>query len=168
MAATTKNVARNAATGATPPGLRLQLDIQRAGQGADEPSDAQLRKFARAALLDIGGLHSLTIRLVDADESAALNAQYRHRSGPTNVLSFPFEAPPGIPSNLLGDLVICTPVVQQEAAEQGKPLLAHWAHMVVHGVLHLRGYDHLTPVEAGKMETLETAILARLGYANPY
>lgn len=156
------------ATSDTVPALRLRLDIQRASVAAAQPSDAQLRKFARAALMDMGGSLTLSIRLVDKDESAALNSHYRHKSGPTNVLSFPFEAPPGMTLNLLGDLVICTPVVRREAEEQGKPLLAHWAHMVVHGVLHLRGYDHLTPTEAECMETLETAILARLGYANPY
>lgn len=150
------------------PALRLQLDVQRASAADDLPADAQLRAWARAALADSGGTHALTVRLVDAAESAELNRAYRHKPGPTNVLSFPFEAPPGISSRLLGDLVICAEVVRREAREQGKPLDAHWAHMVVHGVLHLRGYDHLTDVEAAGMEALETEILARLGYPDPY
>jgi probable rRNA maturation factor len=148
--------------------VRLALDVQRASAAEDLPSDKQLRCWARAALADIGGSHELTVRIVDAPESAALNAEYRHKQGSTNVLSFPFEAPPGMNTRLLGDLVVCADVVQREAREQGKPPQAHWAHMIVHGVLHLRGFDHLTDVEAQTMETLETEILARLGYPNPY
>ncbi len=150
------------------PALRLYLDVQRASKSAALPGDAQLRSWARAALTDIGGTHELTLRLVDEGESAELNSGYRHKSGPTNVLSFPFEAPPGVASRLLGDLIICAQVVEREAREQGKNALAHWAHMVVHGILHLRGYDHLTDAEAAAMEMLETTILARLGYADPY
>lgn len=150
------------------PALRLFLDVQRASRARTLPGDDRLRSWARAALADIGGTHELTLRLVDEAESAALNAEYRHKQGPTNVLSFPFEAPPGAASRLLGDLVICAPVVMREAQAQHKDVQAHWAHMVVHGVLHLRGYDHLTDIEASTMEALETAILARLGYANPY
>jgi probable rRNA maturation factor len=150
------------------PGVRLALDVQRASVAAELPGEAQLRRWARAALADIGGNHELTVRIVDAPESAALNAEYRHKQGPTNVLSFPFEAPPGMSSRLLGDLVLCADVVQHEAREQGKSPQAHWAHMIVHGVLHLRGFDHLTTVEAQAMETLETEILACLGYPNPY
>ena len=150
------------------PGVRLALDVQRASVAAELPSDTQLRRWARAALADIGGNHELTVRIVDAPESADLNADYRHKQGPTNVLSFPFEAPPGVNSRLLGDLVLCADVVQREAREQGKSPQAHWAHMIVHGVLHLRGFDHLTMIEAQAMETLETEILACLGYTNPY
>jgi probable rRNA maturation factor len=148
--------------------VRLALDVQRVSEAQDLPGDKQLRSWARAALADIGGSHELTVRIVDVSESAALNAEYRHKQGPTNVLSFPFEAPPGLRSRLLGDLVVCADVVQREAREQGKLPLAHWAHMIVHGVLHLRGFDHLTDSEAQAMETLETEILARLGYPNPY
>ena len=149
-------------------GVRLALDVQRVSTAPDLPSDAQLRRWARAALADIGGSHELTVRIVDVPESAALNSEYRRKQGPTNVLSFPFEAPPGIRTRLLGDLVLCAEVVRGEAREQGKLLQAHWAHMIVHGVLHLRGFDHLTAAEAHAMETLETEILARLGYPNPY
>lgn len=151
-----------------PPPVRLALDVQRASKASDIPSDTHLRRWARAALADLGGSHELTVRIVDANESAALNTEYRHKHGPTNVLSFPFGAPPGLRTRLLGDLVVCADVVRREAREQGKPPLAHWAHMIVHGVLHLRGFDHLTDADARVMETLETEILARLGYPNPY
>ena len=97
-----------------------------------------------------------------------LNLTYRGKDKPTNVLSFPFEAPPGIEMPLLGDLIICRQVVEQEASEQGKPLEAHWAHMVVHGSLHLLGYDHIEDDEAEEMEGLETEIMLALGYEDPY
>ena len=105
---------------------------------------------------------------MDEDEGAELNEAYRRKQGPTNVLSFPFEAPPGVELSLLGDIVVCAPVVAREAGEQGKILESHWAHMVVHGCLHLLGYDHMEPVEAEAMEALETEILGGLGYPNPY
>jgi probable rRNA maturation factor len=148
--------------------LRLYLDVQRNSRARDLPSDAQLRSWARAALAGAGGTHEVTLRLVDEAESAQLNSTFRHKAGPTNVLSFPFSAPPGARSRLLGDLVVCAPVVARESAEQHKELMAHWAHMVVHGVLHLRGYDHVRIADAKAMEALETRILARLGYPNPY
>jgi probable rRNA maturation factor len=108
------------------------------------------------------------VRIVDEQESAELNEQYRHKQGPTNVLSFPFECPPGVELNLLGDLVICAPVVQREAQQQQKQELAHWAHMVVHGTLHLLGYDHLQQDEAEAMENREIRIMEDLGYSDPY
>lgn len=110
----------------------------------------------------------MTIRLVDEAESHELNLTYRGKDKPTNVLSFPFEAPPGIEMPLLGDLIICRQVVEQEAKEQQKPLEAHWAHMVVHGSLHLLGYDHIEDDEAEEMESLETEIMLALGYEDPY
>lgn len=111
----------------------------------------------------------LTIRIVDVAESQQLNHIYRHKSYPTNVLSFPFAAPvPELQTMLLGDLVICAPVVVQEAVEQNKPILAHWAHMVVHGVLHLLDFDHQHDADASVMEALEINILADLGFADPY
>ena len=110
----------------------------------------------------------LTVRIVDEAEMAELNARYRHKTGPTNILSFPFEPPPGVQLNLLGDLVIAAPVVQREAREQGKTESAHWAHMIVHGTLHLLGYDHQELAEAEDMEAREIRILQELGYANPY
>ena len=110
----------------------------------------------------------LTIRIVGLEEITELNERYRHKTGPTNILSFPFEAPPGVELNLLGDLVIAATVVAREAQEQHKTEAAHWAHMVVHGTLHLLGYDHQTPAEAEDMEAREIRILQTLGYANPY
>lgn len=110
----------------------------------------------------------LTIRTVDADESQLLNRDYRGQDKPTNVLSFPFDSDIPLPVRLLGDLVICVPVMAQEAAEQDKPLLHHWAHLVVHGTLHLLGYDHIEDNEAAHMEQLETELLATLDIPDPY
>ncbi len=114
----------------------------------------------------------MTVRIVELDEITLINEQYRQKTGPTNVLSFPFEAMPGMPAELqeseLGDVIVCAAVVKAEAAEQGKSPVAHWAHMIVHGTLHLLGYDHLHDREAEEMESLEITVLAGLGYANPY
>lgn len=110
----------------------------------------------------------MTIRLVDEAESHELNLTYRGKDKPTNVLSFPFEVPDGIELPLLGDLVICRQVVEKEAAEQGISLESHYAHLAIHGTLHLLGYDHLTDEEATEMESLETEIMQSLGYADPY
>lgn len=133
------------------------------------PGEVLFQQWARAAAdATANEAAELSIRVVDEDESAGLNQTYRHKSGPTNVLSFPCEVPAGVPNDLLGDLVICAPVVAREALEQGKNPEAHWAHMVIHGVLHLRGYDHLQEDEAEQMEALEVEILDGLGYPNPY
>ena len=110
----------------------------------------------------------LCLRLVGAEEMAQLNQHYRGKPGPTNVLSFPADLPESLQLPLLGDIVICAPVVAREAVEQGKPAAAHWAHMTVHGALHLLGYDHICEAEATEMEDLETAILATLGFPCPY
>ncbi|WP_406732786.1 rRNA maturation RNase YbeY [Vibrio scophthalmi] len=110
----------------------------------------------------------VTVRIVDEQESHQLNLEYRGKDKPTNVLSFPFEVPEGMEMNLLGDLIICRQVVEQEAVEQDKPALAHWAHMVVHGSLHLLGYDHIEDDEAEEMESLETEIMQTMGYQDPY
>ncbi len=149
--------------------MTLYLDLQLATQAQDLPSQAQLEAWVTAALQGAGREETeLTIRIVDDAESQALNSQYRGKDKPTNVLSFPFEAPPGIALPLLGDLVICAPVVAQEAQEQGKTLAAHWAHMVIHGTLHLLGYDHIKDQDAERMEAKETALLDSLGYPDPY
>ena len=125
------------------------------------PSPGRLRQWAEAAL---GGERAeLTVRIVGARESQALNRRFRGKDKPTNVLSFPYEEP-----GVLGDLVVCAPVVNREAREQGKARAAHWAHMVVHGVLHLRGFDHIRNAEARVMESRERAILARLSFPDPY
>lgn len=147
------------------------VDIQVATRAAQLPSKQQFEQWVAAALatVDTGSSESeLTIRLVDAEESQALNSQYRHKDKPTNVLSFPSDLPAELQIPLLGDLVICAPVVEQEARVQGKPPEAHWAHMVIHGTLHLLGYDHIEDDEAHIMERLETQILAGLNYADPY
>ena len=144
----------------------LAVEVQRA---ADEPlpADAALTRWAEAAWQGEGDAE-VVIRLVGADESQALNRDYRGKDRPTNVLSFPFDVPPGVPCDHLGDLVICAPVVQAEATEQGKSPDSHWAHMVVHGMLHLQGFDHMDEAEAEEMEGIEREILARLGYPDPY
>jgi len=108
------------------------------------------------------------VRLVDIAEMKTLNETYRDKAGPTNVLSFPSDLPDDLQLPLLGDIVICAPVVRAEAAEQGKNLTAHWAHMTIHGTLHLLGYDHIAEEEAAAMEALESAILKRLDYPCPY
>ena len=110
----------------------------------------------------------LTVRIVGMAEMVELNETYRHKDGVTNVLSFPFEPPPGIPLSQLGDIIVCAPVVKDEAAQQDKPVMQHWAHMVIHGLLHLLSYDHITEAEAEEMETLEVEILSGLGIPNPY
>lgn len=145
----------------------VELDLQLASENAGIPSIEDFQRWVDAALADHDGAQ-LTVRVVDEAEITELNRTYRNKDKPTNVLSFPFEAPAEIELPLLGDIVICAKVVQDEAAEQGKPLHAHWAHMVIHGCLHLLGYDHLEDQEAESMEGLEISLLADLGYANPY
>lgn len=110
----------------------------------------------------------LTIRVVDRDEITRLNKNYRQVDGSTNVLSFPFEPIEDIETNLLGDIAICAEVVAEEATEQGKQWEAHWAHMVIHGILHLCGYDHVCLKDADEMEALEVRVLSVLGYSDPY
>jgi len=144
------------------------LDLQLAC--ADEnhlPAESDFQRWLEAAVTPFQPESEVTIRLVDEAESNELNLTYRGKDKPTNVLSFPFEAPPGIELPLLGDLIICRQVVEQEAAEQGKTVEAHWAHMVVHGTLHLLGYDHIEDEEAEEMEALETEIMLALGYPDP-
>jgi probable rRNA maturation factor len=149
--------------------MKLQLSVQYGAARAGLPATTTLQRWATAALHGLGRRRvALGVRIVGAAESAALNHRFRRQRGPTNVLSFPFEAPSGIRSELLGDLVICAPVVRREAREQQKPLRAHWAHMVVHGILHLRGYDHLKRQDATAMEKKEIRILKELGFTNPY
>ena len=149
--------------------MSLDLDLQLASTSTQIPSEEQIQTWASAALMTDNGLDmEVTIRIVDAAESQQLNHQYRGKDRPTNVLSFPFEAPPGVELPLLGDLVICAPVVEQEAAEQQKTLTAHWAHMTIHGMLHLQGYDHILDPDAEVMENLEKDLMHQLGFDNPY
>ncbi|MFZ3205850.1 MAG: rRNA maturation RNase YbeY [Pseudomonas sp.] len=147
----------------------LELDLQVATQAADLPSEAQFRSWCETALRQRTADSELTIRLVDEAEGRELNRTYRQRDYATNVLSFPADVPDemlDIP--LLGDLVICVPVVEREAGEQDKSLEAHWAHLVIHGCLHLLGYDHIDDAEAEEMEALERTLLAELGHPDPY
>jgi len=132
------------------------------------PTEDNFQHWLDAVIPKFQAESEVTIRLVDSGESQTLNATYRGKNTPTNVLSFPFEVPNGIELPLLGDLVICRQIVEQEAQEQNKPVLAHWAHMVIHGSLHLLGYDHLSDDEAEEMESLEAEIMLELGYADPY
>ena len=145
-----------------------EIEIQTVVKCEELPSADQLQRWVDAALADYPTDTELVIRIVDKEESSQLNEQYRHKQGPTNILSFPFEVPEGVPLNLLGDLVICAPVVAEEAGAQNKPLENHWAHIVVHGILHLLGYDHIDEVDAEEMESKEIAILAQLNISNPY
>jgi probable rRNA maturation factor len=144
------------------------IEVQYASDAEPLPTEASLQHWARAALPPDTQWSGLVIRVVDEDESLELNSQYRGKDKATNVLSFPFEVPDGIELNHLGDLVICAGVVNREAAEQGKPTEHHWAHMVVHGVLHLRGYDHLSDAQASEMEALEKQVLGELDIPDPY
>lgn len=152
--------------------MRLKLDVQYATQAADVPDKADLMQWARAALAGVPSgapvSSEVTVRIVDEPESAALNERYRRKQGATNVLSFPYDEPPVVDGRLSGDLVICAPIVQREARAQGVPEIAHWAHMVVHGIMHLRGYDHIDEQEAAVMEGLEVEVLRKLGFPNPY
>ena len=146
----------------------IELDLQVASDG-QAPSLAQLQQWCALALRQRSADSELTIRLVDETEGRELNNTWRHKDYATNVLSFPADVPDGLLDiPLLGDLVICVPVVEREAAEQGKSLEAHWAHLVIHGSLHLLGYDHIDDAEAEEMESLEQNLLAELGHPDPY
>lgn len=144
------------------------LDIQIATEISDYPSEQQFQQWVDTVLTNQDQNSEIVIRLVDAAESAELNQQYRHKPGPTNILSFPFEAPEGIEMDLLGDLVICAPKIVDEAQQQNKQLNDHWAHITIHGILHLLGYDHIEDSEAEEMEALEIKFLNMLKIANPY
>jgi len=140
---------------------KLAATIQYASEADNVPSASQFRKWAKAALrVDT----EVTIRIVDAEEGQMLNNTYRGKDYATNVLTFPLTEDP----YLMGDIIICAPVVAAEAKEQLKSLEAHYAHLTVHGILHLHGYDHETEPQAELMEGLETAIVTKLGYASPY
>ena len=145
------------------------VDLQIATENIEGlPTEEQIVQWATAAVQPEGDEVEMTVRIVDEAESHELNLTYRGKDRPTNVLSFPFECPDEVELPLLGDLVICRQVVEREAVEQEKPLMAHWAHMVVHGSLHLLGYDHVEDNEAEEMESLETQIMQGLGFEDPY
>ena len=141
---------------------RLTLTVQRAADDADLPARGLLRRCVVAALERDA---DITLRFVDRDEARRLNRRYRRQDRPTNVLSFVYDDERDV---LRGDIVLCTPVLRREAQQQGKALAAHCAHLIVHGTLHLQGYDHVEGADAARMEAHEAAILERLGYADPY
>ena len=151
----------------------LTLVLQIASEHTDLPDPELFDTWTELFSKEISGLSGeYGIRLVDEEESRQLNSDYRNKDTPTNVLSFPFEAPSGMPDDYeetyLGDLVICVPLVIAEAAQQNKPELHHWAHLVCHGLLHLCGYDHIDDADAEEMELLEVKILGKLQIPNPY
>ena len=144
------------------------VEVQRACPASGVPSPAEIVRWAGAALAGRSEDARMTVRVVGEAEGAALNARYRRRAGATNVLAFAFDAPELPSLRILGDVVVCAPVAAREAREQSKRLDAHWAHLVVHGTLHLLGYDHDGPGPAREMEAVEREILGRLGYPDPY
>ena len=148
----------------------LNINIQNACSDPNIPNEEQLQQWALLALGKRVAAGALTLRIVDAAESQGLNHHYRQQDKPTNVLAFPFEAFPGLEPRepIIGDVVICTAIVNQEATQQHKTANAHWAHIVIHGVLHLLGYDHIEASQAKVMESLEIDLLQQLGYADPY
>ena len=148
--------------------MNLSIDIQKACASEDSPDEDSIKRWVSAAIRDERDECELSIRIVDEQESADFNQRYRGKSGATNVLSFPFDAVTPEPLPILGDLVICAPVLVREAAEQQKTITAHWARIVIHGVLHLLGYDHIEDQDAEQMECLETEIMLVLDFPPPY
>ena len=153
----------------------LHVDIQVASTSQNLPNQGQIDQWALAAITaacQASGQErqeaEISLRIVDNDEGTELNEHWRQKQGPTNVLSFPSDFPAELNLPLLGDLVVCSPVVEREALEQGKSLQAHWAHMIVHGTLHLLGYDHIADEEAQEMEALESQVIQQLGFPDPY
>lgn len=146
---------------------RLRIDIENAS-GAKIPANAAIKLWIGAAIGEHRNKAEVSVRITGADEIKTLNQQYRGKDYATNVLSFPADLPPEIKLPHLGDIVICAEVVEREAREQNKMSEAHWAHMLIHGTLHLLGYDHIDDAEAEKMEALEIDILRALNFANPY
>lgn len=144
------------------------IEIQQESESSDVPDSSLLQTWVDAALKDYPADTELVIRIVDKPEISQLNEHYRAKPGPTNILSFPLDAPDYIETNLLGDLVVCAPILVEEALAQHKPLEHHWAHIIVHGVLHLLGYDHIEDDQAEVMEAKEIEILAQLHIDNPY
>ena len=146
------------------------VDIQTVSISENLPSEQQIQLWVDTALAEVNRETEIVVRIVDEPESAELNLTYRHKQGATNILSFPVEIPEGIDLefDLLGDLVICAPVLEQEALQQGKILEHHWAHIIIHGVLHLLGYDHIDNEQAEEMENKEITLLHTLHIDNPY
>ena len=150
-----------------PVSIEMSVSESLESEEEDIPDAAQLQKWAERACLSDDQLVT-SVRIVGNDEMRELNSTWRGRNKPTNVLSFPMQSPDDIDLKILGDLVLCAPVINAEAGQQHKPAHAHWAHMVVHGMLHLQGYDHVDDQQAEEMEALEIRILEQLGFDNPY
>jgi len=151
--------------------MSITVDIDNASNSENVPNNNDITHWATHALSvrdKPQAAAELSVRIVDAQEIQTLNARYRHKDKPTNVLSFPADLPDGIDIPLLGDIIICASVVEQEAQEQDKTLESHWAHMLIHGTLHLLGYDHIEDDDADIMEDLETQLLNAIGIKNPY
>ena len=152
--------------------MRTELEIQRATTSINTPDDNQFQLWVNAIDVQQDKSFSLSIRIVEEPEARQFNREYRNRDYATNILSFPVELPKGLPvevrQSLLGDLLICAPVVAREAREQKRPEADHWAHLTVHGILHLLGYDHEQDEAALVMESLEKEILNKLGISDPY
>jgi probable rRNA maturation factor len=145
----------------------IELEVQRMVDAVGIPADEQIRQWAERVLSDQAAA-VVNVRIVDQAEGWALNKQWRGKDSATNVLSFPASVPEIDGMHVLGDVVLCAPVIEREALEQGKSLEAHWAHLVTHGLLHLLGFDHTEAEQARAMESREIEILSTLGYANPY
>ena len=154
--------------------MTVVVDLQLSDNNLNSPTQIECEKIVQSVMdaLKINDSKECTIRVVGREESATLNEQYRNKEGATNVLSFAFESPVDInlqmEIDLLGDLVICAPLVADQASEQNKTIEMHWTHLIVHGILHLLGYDHLNEVDSDVMETLECKIMSNLGYPDPY
>ena len=146
----------------------IELVVQNVSAAADLPTENDIRPWVESALADYPDAAAVTIRMVDEQEGRKLNQQFRNRDYATNVLSFPADVPGIIDLPDLGDIVLCVPVIAREAVEQGKNPMDHWAHLVVHGVLHLLGHDHGEAEQAKAMESMEMGILKKLGISNPY
>ena len=144
------------------------LDFQFVSESKIIPKQEQFQYWVDAVLQDATEDSEIVIRVVDEAEMIQFNEQYRNKKGSTNILSFPFDMPEGIESDLLGDLLVCAPVVERESLQQHKQLEHHWAHLIVHGVLHLLGYDHINDEDAEEMEALEIKILKTIKINNPY
>lgn len=150
----------------------ILIDVQIATDASSVPDSTEIQNWLQSAVAEStdGGCYEVSVRVVDETEGRSLNRQYRQIDNATNVLSFPSGADP-LPDggyHALGDIVLCAPVVEREAAEQGKAIADHWMHLLVHGALHLVGYDHESAADAERMEAVETAFLAARGIANPY
>lgn len=147
--------------------MNVTIDLQNTTKHT-LPSLQELHAWVDIALEDKTSNHTLCLRVVDPDDIQQLNHQFRNKNKPTNVLSFPNQAPPEISEGFMGDIVVCAQIIEDEAKAQRKPLFAHWAHMVIHSTLHLQGYDHQTDSDAHVMETKEITLMKELGFGNPY